>query len=149
MSQYIGFSTQNYCSPKSTNMVTGVAGGPGGIRSPVISGKKFRLTDSDLVIQDLINAFNIRYGTKVGQPQYGTKIWDYLFEQNISETQFLIENDIRRIASQDPRIILNYVKSYPRENGILIEVEMAITPYNQPLVLNIDFNGTTNRASVT
>lgn len=183
MPQYIGFTTQNSCKPRTNNSGPGSGGGPGGIgggtgggsggsgggsggtggiggaggtggtggvtgNTPIVWGTKFRLVDVQLVIQDFVNAFNIRYGSKVGQPYYGTKIWDYLFEQNVSETQFLIENDIRRIASQDPRIELNYIKSYPSENGILVEVEMAVAPFNQPFTLNVGFNTTSTIAAL-
>lgn len=148
MAQYNGFSTQNVCSPKTTNGIPGSAGGPGGIRRPLMFGKKFKLTDSDLVIQDFINALNIRKGSKVGQPNYGSEIWDYIFEYNTSDTQFRIENEIRRVAALDTRIILNYVKAYPYDNGILVEVEIAVNPFNQSTVLNIGFNTGTNTAAL-
>lgn len=148
MAQYNGFSTINVCLPKTTNGIPGSAGGPGGVRQGIVFGKKFRLTDFDLVIQDFINALNIRKGSKVGQPNYGTIIWDYIFEYNASDTQFGIENEIRRVAAQDPRIILNYVKAYPYDNGILLEVEIAVNPFNQATVLNIGFNTGTNTATL-
>lgn len=148
MAQYMGFSTQNVCQPKTTNAIPGSGGGPGGIRRPIIWGKKFKLNDADLVIQDFINALNIRKGSKVGQPNYGSDVWNYIFEYNTADTQFRIENEIRRIAGEDPRILLNYVKAYPYENGILIEVEMAVNPFNQAQTVNIGFNPNTNIASL-
>jgi hypothetical protein len=43
-------------------------------------------------------------------------------------------------------MVLNYVKAYPQENGILIEVEMAIAPFNQAFLLNVFFDNATNIA---
>lgn len=137
MAQYLGFSTKNACLPKTTNPPIGDAGGPGGTRINVIWGKKFQLNDTELVIQDFINALSIRKGTKVGQPGYGSTLLDFVFEPNVADLQFNIEAEIRRIAAQDSRIILNRITPYASENGILIEVEMAVAPFNIPTVVPI------------
>ena len=148
MPSYIGFSTINANKPKSTNLTQGNAGGVGSITNPIIFGKKFRLVDNQLVVQDFVNAFNIRQGEKVGQPEYGTTLWNFVFDPNTADVQFAIENEVRRVASLDPRLQLNYVKSYPKENGILIEVECAITPFNQASLLSIFFNTQTATAGL-
>ena len=161
MAQYVGFSTKDACKPKTTNLVGagvgagtaagtgllgGVDGGPGGTTQPIIWGKKYRLTDSQLVLQDFLNALNIPLGSKVGQPGFGTTLWSFLFEPNTADVQFQLENEIYRVAGLDPRIILNSVKAYPKENGILIEVELAVNPFNQPQVVSVFFNRATTTA---
>ena len=149
MPTYLGFSTHKSCQPRTTNALNGNAGGPGGTRQSINFGNKFRLVDVELVIQDLMNAFSIRRGTKVGQPGYGSRIWDFVFEFNGAGTQFQIENEVRRIANSDPRIALSQVKAYPYNNGILIEVQLAILPYNQPVAAKISFNTQTRKATAT
>jgi phage baseplate assembly protein W len=146
MPNYIGFSTINANKPQSTNLNAGVDGGTGSILQPVRVGKKFRLVDTPLVVRDFLNALNIQQGQKVGKPEYGTTLWSFVFEPNTPDTQFQLENEIRRIANLDPRMVLNYVKAYPQENGILIEVEMAIAPFNQAFLLNVFFDNATNIA---
>jgi phage baseplate assembly protein W len=146
MATYIGFSTQNAGKPKTTNALSGSAGGPGGIRQSLVPGKKFKLIDAQLVLQDLINALNIRQGTKVGQPGYGSRIWDFVFEYNAASTQFQIENEISRVANLDPRVSLNEVKAYPFENGILVEIQLSVLPFNQPVAAKISFNPQTSIA---
>jgi phage baseplate assembly protein W len=148
MAQYIGFSTQNACMPKSTNTPTGADGGFGGTLKGIQWGKKFRLTDAQLVIQDFINALNIPIGSKVGQPGYGSTVWDFIFEPNTADVQVQLDNEIRRIAAQDQRIILNYVAAFPQENGILMEVELAVSPFNNPTTINIFFNQSNNTATL-
>lgn len=148
MSQYIGFSTINANKPRTTNAPTGIAGGVGTITQPVIPGKKFRLTDQNLVVQDFINALNIRQGEKPGQPSYGTTIWNFVFEPNTQDVTFALENEIRRVATQDPRLIVNFIRSYPQENGLLLEVQIAIAPYNQAALLAVFFDSNTNTASI-
>jgi phage baseplate assembly protein W len=148
MSQYLGFSTINSNKARSTNLNSGVGGGPGTITEPIIVGKKFKLTDQNLVIQDFINALNIRQGEKVGQPQYGTTLWNFVFEPSTQDVTFALEQEVRRVASQDPRLVINFVRTYPQENGILLEVQMAVAPYNQAALLSVFFNSNTNTASI-
>lgn len=148
MSQYIGFSTINSNKPRTTNAISGVGGGPGTLTAPIIVGKKFKLTDQNLVIQDFINALNIRLGEKVGQPGYGTTLWSFVFEPNTQDVTFALEREIRRVASLDPRLVLDFVRTYPQDNGILVEVQLAIAPFNQAALLNVFFNSNTNTASV-
>lgn len=146
MPTYIGFSTIGADVPKTTNASVGADGGFGGIMRPVNTGKRYRLVDQPLVIQDFVNALNIQQGQKVGQPSYGTTLWSFVFEPNTPDVQFQLESEIRRVASKDPRIILNSVKAFPQENGILIEVEIAIAPFNEASLLSVFFDSNTNRA---
>lgn len=148
MPNYIGFSTINANKPQTTVMPAGLDGGTGSTIRPIIFGKKFRLVDQPLVIQDFINALSIRKGEKVGQPQYGTTLWSFVFEPNTRDMQFQLEDEIRRVASQDPRMLVNSVKAYPQENGILLEVELAISPFNEAQLLNVFFDSNTNQASI-
>lgn len=148
MAQYTGFSTINANKPKTTNSPPGVDGGVGSLVNPIIPGKKFKLTDENLVVQDFVNSLNIRQGEKVGQPGYGTVLWNFVFEPNTPDVQFNLENEITRIASLDPRIVLNYVRAYPQENGILLEVEIAIQPFNEATMLSVFLDSTTNTAAI-
>ena len=148
MPQYIGFSTINSDKARTLNAGSGSSGGPGTITSPIITGKKFRLTDTNLVIQDFVNALNIRQGEKCGQPEYGTRLWSFIFDPNTRDVTYALENEIRRIANQDPRLILNTISTYAKENGILIEVQLAVAPFNQEALLAVFFNSNTNTASI-
>jgi phage baseplate assembly protein W len=147
MPQYVGYSSQKSGKPQTTNATSGTSGGPGGIREPIVWGKKYTLVDSQLVVRDFINALNIRKGSKVGQPSYGSSIWDYVFDPNTADVQFQLENEIKRVARQDSRIILDYVKAFPKDNGILLEIQLAVAPFNQPMILNLYADGTNSTVS--
>jgi len=148
MVAYKGFSTINANTPRSTNLQTGPAAGTGSMVTPYNIGNQFGLVDTPLVVRDFINALNIQQGQKVGNPSYGTTLWSFVFEPNTADVQFQLENEIRRVASQDPRLIINTVKAYPQENGILIEIELAVSPFNQANTLSVFFNNSTNRAVI-
>jgi len=148
MPSYVGFSTITANEPRSTNLPTGPAGGTGSLIDPVNIGNKFMLVDVPLVLQDFVNALNISQGQKVGQPGYGTTLWSFVFEPNTADVQFQLETEIRRVAGLDPRLILNSVRAFPQENGILLELELAVSPFNQAQLLNVFFNNATNTASI-
>jgi phage baseplate assembly protein W len=148
MPTYVGFSTIDANKPKTTRAQPGVDGGTGSILQPIILGKKYRMVDGPLVLRDFINALNIKQGEKVGNPGYGTDIWSYIFEPNDADSQFRIQTEIQRVASQDPRLIVNDVKAFVQQNGILLEVEIAVQPFNDAEVINLFFNNTTNTASM-
>lgn len=102
--------------------------------------KKFTLVDFDLIKVDLLNAFNIRQGELVGRPAYGTLLWNYLFENQTQETQQLIYNEIQRVCAGDPRIFISGIQMFPQENGLLVQVGLAVVPSTNAQLLSIFFN---------
>ena len=146
MPTFIGFSTQAVDAVRKTQVNSGVDGGAGSMNNPIRYNKKFRTVDEELVVQDLLNALNIPQGQKPGRPDYGTSLWSFVFEPNTFDVQIQLESEIRRIAALDPRLNLNSVVSYPQENGILIEVEFAISPFNNVQQLSILFDQNASKA---
>ena len=102
--------------------------------------KKFTAVDFNLIKIDLLNAFNIRQAELVGRPGYGTVIWNYLFENQTQETQQLIYNEIQRVCAGDPRIFISGIQMFPQQNGILIQVGLAVVPSTNAQLLSIFFN---------
>lgn len=109
--------------------------------------KKFTLTGFDLVKRDLLNAFNIRQGELPGRPGYGTRVWDYLFENQIERTQKEIEAEIRRVAAGDPRLRINSVQVAPFENGMIIQLEIQLVASTTVQRLSIFFDQQQRQAS--
>ena len=149
MPTYVGFSTINSDKARTVNPTPGLDGQANGITNPIIFGKKFRLVDEQLVIQDLVNALNIRKGEKVGQPSYGTTLWDFVFEPNTADVQTELQNEISRVCALDPRLAINTIRAFPKENGILVEVQLSISPYNNAGDLALFFNSQTNTAAIS
>ena len=109
--------------------------------------KKYTLTDFALIKRDLLNALNIRQGQLVGRPQYGTALWDNLFENQTNETVASIEKEIQRVAGYDPRIQIFDTQVFPQENGLLIQIQLAIVPSTDVEQLSIFFDQQQRRAS--
>lgn len=109
--------------------------------------KKFTLLDAALVKRDLLNGLNIRQGQLPGRPQYGTTLWDNLFENQSPNLVAAIEREIQRVAGYDPRIQIIETQVFPQENGILIQIQLAIVPSTDAQQLSIFFDQQQRRAS--
>jgi phage baseplate assembly protein W len=109
--------------------------------------KKFTLTDFELIKRDLANAFNIQQGELPGRPGYGSNIWAYLFENQTTQNQQLILDEISRIASGDPRIAIRNATLYAQDNGLRIELDIQVVPSTTAERLSIFFDLNSRRAS--
>jgi len=105
--------------------------------------KNFRLTDFELVKQDLINHFYIRKGEKLMNPDFGTIIWNVLYEPLTEDLKTVITTDIKQVAEYDPRLSIDNVIITEYETGLQIELELRYLKSNQINVLNLKFDGKT------
>jgi phage baseplate assembly protein W len=147
MPTYIGFSTQHVDNVRTAGFTRGINSTIGSVDKVQRSGKKFRTTDEQLVIQDLLNSFNIVQGQKPGKPDYGTTLWSFIFEPNTVDSRKDLEHEIARMVKLDPRVILNNIQTTNAESGILIELEIAIAPFNNPTQLAVLFDQGTKTAT--
>lgn len=115
--------------------------------STKLSAKKYSLTDFVLAKQDLINYFQIRKGEKLMQPEFGTIIWDMLFEPLNDETQQIITNDITRIVGYDPRLAVGQVAVSQQDRGFLIEITLTYIPTDQSELIALNFDRNTKQLS--
>jgi phage baseplate assembly protein W len=102
--------------------------------------KRYTLTDFDLVKQDIFNHFNIRKGEKLMRPEFGTSLWDLLFEPFGNEISSAIEEEVRQIVSVDPRVRLEKVIVDTYDNGINIAISLVFVPLNLGDVLYLKFD---------
>jgi phage baseplate assembly protein W len=100
--------------------------------------KKFRVTDFDLVQQDLFNHFNIRKGEKLMNPEFGTIIWGMLFEPLTDTVRKAIVADVKRIAMYDPRIAVNSIQLNEYQQGL--QINMVLTYLVEDRTVTLAFN---------
>jgi phage baseplate assembly protein W len=100
----------------------------------------FKLYDIDLVKQDIINHFYIRKGEKLENPNFGTAIWDLLFEPFTGDVKQLITDDVQTIINYDPRIGVNAIIVDSTDQGIRIEAEIVYLPFNINESMTFDFD---------
>jgi len=99
-----------------------------------------RLTDFDLVKRDLLNHFNIRKGEKLGNPSFGTIIWDTIFEPFTSDVENAIIDDVKRIVAYDPRTTVTNVVITEYEFGLQVEIELIYAHTNLTSQLSLNFD---------
>ena len=106
--------------------------------------RKFRLTDFELVKQDLINHFYIRKGEKLMNPDFGTIIWTVVHEPLTEDLKSVIVTDIKAIAGYDPRISVDNVVITEYDQGIQVELQLRYVQTNQTNLLNLQFDNQSN-----
>jgi phage baseplate assembly protein W len=104
----------------------------------------FKLYDIELVKRDLLNHFYIRKGEKLENPNFGTIIWDMLFENFTSEVRRLITEDVEQIINYDPRVKVNTLTIDSTDQGIRIEADIVYLPFNINERMTFDFDRTNN-----
>lgn len=106
------------------------------------SKEGFREYDVDLIKQDLLNHFHIKRGEKLLNPEFGTIIWNMIYEPLTDENVDLIKQDIETIVGRDPRTNVSNVKIDSSQHGIRIEIDLQYIQANQSETLSLTFNRT-------
>jgi phage baseplate assembly protein W len=88
------------------------------------------LYDLSLIKQDILNHFHIRQGEKLSDPEFGTIIWDALFEPFTGDMKNAIIENVSNIVNYDPRVKVNNITVDQYESGLQIEVSLVYLPYN-------------------
>lgn len=94
-----------------------------GKRSP-----PFTLENLELVKQDLLYAFHTRRGERVMRPEFGSRIFDMLFEPFDDETKDAIVEDAVRIIGEDPRVALVSIDVRELEHVLRLDIVINYTP---------------------
>ena len=104
--------------------------------------KNFKLYDINLVKQDLINHFYIRKGEKLENPEFGTVIWDMLFEPFTPDVKEIIAKDVEAIINYDPRFAVTEINIDSTDQGMRIQADLVYIPFNinERMTLNFDKN---------
>lgn len=106
--------------------------------------RNFKLYDLDLIKQDLINHFYIRKGEKLENPEFGTVLWDMLFEPFTEEVKNIIAKDVEDIVNYDPRISVTAVSIDATDQGMRVEAELVYLQYNVSERMTLNFDRSTS-----
>lgn len=110
--------------------------------------RKFTMTDTDLVIRDVLNSLMIRKGEKLGRPGLGTDLWGIVFETLNDQMVKELQQELRDTIEQDPRVRFEDAQAYTQPNGLLVELFITILPTSQQQRLNLFFDQTTQQVSL-
>ena len=104
----------------------------------------FKLYDFALIKQDLINRLSVRKGERVENPEFGTIIYDVLFEPLTEAVKEAVAEDITKNLNADPRLSTEDIIVSEFEHGISVQATIRYVPYNvvEKLTFSFDENST-------
>ena len=104
--------------------------------------KNFKLYDFEVAKQDLINRLSVRKGERVENPEFGTIIYDAIFEPFTDDLKDAIVEDITANLNADPRITTQEILVTEADKGIAIQATITYVPLNitEKLRFNFDEN---------
>jgi len=104
--------------------------------------KNFKLYDFEVAKQDLINRLSVRKGERVENPEFGTIIYDAIFEPFTEALKDAIVDDVTANLNADPRIATEEILVTEADKGIAIQATIKYVPLNitEKLRFNFDEN---------
>mgnify|MGYP003388310316 CR=1 FL=1 len=96
--------------------------------------------DIALIRQDIINSLNIRQGEKINNPQYGSIIWDHLYEPLTESLKDQLAANTESVVNSDPRVKLEEFSIDSKEYGLMIIVGLRYLTYNVSETLRLNFD---------
>jgi phage baseplate assembly protein W len=102
--------------------------------------QNFKIYDNDCIRQDILNQFNTRKGERVMNPEFGTIIWDAIFEPMTQSIKDEIAEDIRNILNNEPRVVTEDVKIDEFQTGILLEITLRYRTNDLTSVIKLNFD---------
>ena len=104
--------------------------------------KNFKLYDFEVAKQDLINRLSVRKGERVENPEFGTIIYDAIFEPFTEALKDVIIDDVTANLNADPRIATEEILVSEADKGIAIQATIKYVPLNitEKLRFNFDEN---------
>jgi len=104
------------------------------------SNTSSKLYDFDLIKQNILNHFNTKKGERVMNPEFGTIIWDLIFEPLTDQVRELLSNDINTICKFDPRVAPLEIKINEYDQGYLVEITLLMKSTNETTTLRLNFD---------
>ena len=98
------------------------------------------LFDEELIKQDLLNNFNVRKGESLMDPNFGTIIWDVIYEPLTVLLKEQIIDNITSILKNDPRINVLSVNVIEKDFGILLEITLTYVSTDQTENISLTFD---------
>ena len=102
--------------------------------------QSFKVYDFECVKQDLINRLSVRKGERVENPEFGTIIYDCLFEPFTEALKDQILEDITANLNADPRIATEEILVTEADHGIAIQATIKYIPLDITEKLQFKFD---------
>ena len=102
--------------------------------------QNFKIYDFECAKQDLINRLSVRKGERVENPEFGTIIYDAIFEPLTEELKEAIVEDVTENLNADPRISTDEIILTEADRGIAIQATIKYVPLDITEKLRFQFD---------
>ena len=102
--------------------------------------QNFKVYDFECAKQDLINRLSIRKGERVENPEFGTIIYDAIFEPFTDALKENIIEDITNNLNADPRLSTQDIRVTEADHGIAIQATITYVPLDITETMRFDFD---------
>ena len=102
--------------------------------------QNFKLYDFEVAKQGLINRLSVRKGERVENPDFGTIIYDAIFEPFTDNLKEAIVEDVSANLNADPRISTQEILVTEADKGIAIQATITYVPLNITETLRFNFD---------
>ena len=99
-----------------------------------------KLFDFDLIKQDILNMFQTKKGERVMNPEFGTIIWEMIYEPFTNDVKQKISEDVTRILNFDPRVTPTAINITEAEYGMIIEATLFYKRENLTTQMRLAFD---------
>tara|TARA_B110000503_G_C7091305_1_gene389554 strand:- start:166 stop:612 length:447 start_codon:yes stop_codon:yes gene_type:complete len=111
-----------------------------GISTVNANAQNFKLNDLELIKQDIVNHFHIRMGEKLENPEFGTIIWDILYEPLTDALRDAVVQNVTQIINFDPRVKVDKIVVDTYEQGIQVQCNLLYLDYSISEQLQFNFD---------
>lgn len=100
----------------------------------------FTLENLELAKQDLLYHFHTQRGERVMRPDFGTLIFDLLFEPFDEETKTAVIDDAISIIDDDPRFEFVSIEVHELEHTLRLDIQLNYIPLDVVDSLRIEYD---------
>ena len=100
----------------------------------------FALYDIELIKRDILNHFSIRKGEKINNPEFGSIVWNILYEPLTSNAREELVKDVQAVLESDPRINPITINVVEKDYGIQFAIELEFVNYGQTETIIYNFD---------
>jgi len=99
-----------------------------------------KIFDFALIEQDIMNMFQTKKGERVMNPEFGTIIWELIYEPFTADIKQLISEDVTRILNYDPRVTPTQIQITEAPYGLIIESTLFYKQQDVSKQMNLAFD---------
>lgn len=100
----------------------------------------FTLENLELAKQDLMYSFHTRKGERVMRPDFGSIIFDLLFEPFDEDTKQAVVDDAMKLIDEDPRFSMVSIDVRELEHTLRLDIELLYIPLDVVSSLAIEYD---------